>query len=389
MPAQARRRETAPAPVDGAQTQQPGSRGNPRREGARGPFGGALNEALSAAFGADLSSLQAGFGEASENAALGAVAHTRGQRMSFGADLELDDPAAAELAAHEVAHALAGGGAGQDAIDRPGDPGEATADDAGRRFAAWVAGGKQGPPPKLSAARGGRAAVHRKAAVTGSLTGSPMLTNGSRGRLVSVLQTLLNSHGSRLSVDGVFGPQTLGAVRSFQRSNGLQVDGVVGPRTAAALNRSGGQQPAQEERPAQGEQPAAPGRPLADGAASAHFRLSEFACRDGTAVPERYIPNVIRLAAQLEVLRAELGGAGIHINSGYRTPAYNEGLDGAATNSQHLTAKAADISVSGHTPRQVADTIERLIREGKMEDGGMGRYSTFVHYDVRGSRARW
>ena len=49
-----------------------------------------------------------------------------------------------------------------------------------------------------------------------------------------------------------------------------------------------------------------------------------------------------------------------------------------------------DITVST-LPRAKGDvdTIERLIREGKMEDGGMGRYSTFVHYDVRGSRARW
>jgi peptidoglycan hydrolase-like protein with peptidoglycan-binding domain len=37
------------------------------------------------------------------------------------------------------------------------------------------------------------------------------------------------------AIDGVFGPQTEVAVRTFQEENGLQVDGVVGPQTCARL----------------------------------------------------------------------------------------------------------------------------------------------------------
>ncbi len=67
-----------------------------------------------------------------------------------------------------------------------------------------------------------------------SLTGTPMLKQGSTGDLVTQLQTLLNQYGAGIGVDGEFGPQTLSAVYSFQSANGLESDGVVGPATAAA-----------------------------------------------------------------------------------------------------------------------------------------------------------
>jgi len=49
------------------------------------------------------------------------------------------------------------------------------------------------------------------------------------------LQYLLNAHGANIAVDGVFGPKTTSAVRTFQRSHGLVVDGVVGNQTWPAL----------------------------------------------------------------------------------------------------------------------------------------------------------
>jgi peptidoglycan hydrolase-like protein with peptidoglycan-binding domain len=58
-----------------------------------------------------------------------------------------------------------------------------------------------------------------------------VLSSGSEGRQVRLLQQALGS----VKVDGVFGPETEAAVRSFQASKGLTVDGVVGPATSAAL----------------------------------------------------------------------------------------------------------------------------------------------------------
>jgi len=58
---------------------------------------------------------------------------------------------------------------------------------------------------------------------------------GDLGDAVSAVQTLLNAQGQDVAVDGDFGDQTDGAVKSFQKSNGLTVDGMVGPQTWTAL----------------------------------------------------------------------------------------------------------------------------------------------------------
>lgn len=63
----------------------------------------------------------------------------------------------------------------------------------------------------------------------------PVLREGSNSLwspvTVRSLQYLLNAHGARLVVDGIFGPATDAATRAFQRVNGLTVDGIVGSAT--------------------------------------------------------------------------------------------------------------------------------------------------------------
>lgn len=118
-----------------------------------------------------------------------------------------------------------------------------------------------------------------------------------------------------------------------------------------------------------------------------NFNLAEFACKDGTPVPADLIPNVELLAKNLQVLRDHLGEP-IHINSGYRSPAHNEKV-GGKKNSKHMKAMAADITCKSKTPKQLAAIIEKLIAAKKMKQGGIGIYPGFVHYDVRGSKARW
>lgn len=69
----------------------------------------------------------------------------------------------------------------------------------------------------------------------------PTLRLGSKGPAVVELQKKLAAKGfSPGAADGDFGPKTLAAVKSFQRSRGLVADGVVGPKTWAALGVTGG-----------------------------------------------------------------------------------------------------------------------------------------------------
>jgi peptidoglycan hydrolase-like protein with peptidoglycan-binding domain len=63
----------------------------------------------------------------------------------------------------------------------------------------------------------------------------PIQKEGSTGEAVRTVQYLLRARGASLAVDGIFGPRTEAAVRSFQQSHGLVVDGVVGNATWMAL----------------------------------------------------------------------------------------------------------------------------------------------------------
>lgn len=118
-----------------------------------------------------------------------------------------------------------------------------------------------------------------------------------------------------------------------------------------------------------------------------NFSREEFECTDGSEMSIDVQLNIAELAVQLEIIRAHFNKP-VHINSAYRSLEYNRSI-GSNDSSQHVLGRAADITIKKVSPDEVADAIEFLITTGMLKEGGVGRYNTFTHYDIRGTRARW
>lgn len=112
---------------------------------------------------------------------------------------------------------------------------------------------------------------------------------------------------------------------------------------------------------------------------STNFKVKEFACTDGS--DPIFIDS--ELVSILQSIRTHFGKA-VTITSAYRTPTKNKAVGGTAY-SQHMYGKAADIKVNGVSPERVATYAEEILC-GK---GGIGRYQTFTHIDVRENCSRW
>lgn len=114
----------------------------------------------------------------------------------------------------------------------------------------------------------------------------------------------------------------------------------------------------------------------ADNKVSPHFRVQEFACKDGS--PIVFINS--RLVDVLENIR-DLAGEPLYINSGYRTVSHNTAVHGAA-NSQHLWGMAADIHAKKTTSEQLYQMAEQTMQALGI-GGGIIWYPNFIHVDVR------
>lgn len=107
---------------------------------------------------------------------------------------------------------------------------------------------------------------------------------------------------------------------------------------------------------------------------SPNFTLDEFVrSQEGTRrgidnIPPQPVIDCLRDLCEkvLEPLREALGP--VHISSGYRCPALNKAIGGAA-NSQHILGQAADIEVPGHSLDEVFNWLaentpfDQIIRE--------------------------
>lgn len=107
-------------------------------------------------------------------------------------------------------------------------------------FGALVGMGLEKEKAKKAAAQAVNQAQSGKPAPAPAKDYSAVMRQGSRGEGVKQLQQKL---GMR-QADGIFGPATAKAVKTFQQSQGLKVDGIVGPETKARIMKLGTDAPA-------------------------------------------------------------------------------------------------------------------------------------------------
>ena len=110
-----------------------------------------------------------------------------------------------------------------------------------------------------------------------------------------------------------------------------------------------------------------------------HFKVKEFACRDGSQVVfiDEYLVSI------LDILRNQIGKP-VHINSGYRTPTRNKAVGGAKY-SYHMRGMAADIRVNGMSAKEIANKLNAIVSP---DECGIIVYSAWVHIDTRAKKYR-
>jgi hypothetical protein len=153
---------------------------------------------------------------------------------------------------------------------------------------------------------------------------------------------------------------------------------------------------------------------------SEHFRLGDFLTKGQVDVWPKYLVLDLKLVDKLELLIDALREAGhpvkgLHVMSGFRTPAYNArevGPGNRSAISRHLYGDAADVypdddgdgrmddlngdgRVDLADARIVAEAAETVEKRHPDLAGGISVYPSttahgpVVHVDTRGTRARW
>jgi hypothetical protein len=102
-----------------------------------------------------------------------------------------------------------------------------------------------------------------------------------------------------------------------------------------------------------------------------------------TDPPRGLWPSLLAVVKVADEARHRLGKP-LRITSGFRSVAYNRAIKGAV-GSFHTKAAALDLAGSPATLHKI---LTQMRSEGLFR-GGIGRYKTFCHVDVRGKNVDW
>ena len=119
-----------------------------------------------------------------------------------------------------------------------------------------------------------------------------------------------------------------------------------------------------------------------------NFSAKEFKCRCGQCADPPRPDRIRHLAWALQAIRDEVG-CPLKVTSGYRCEDHNRAI-GGAPKSKHVQCWAADIKPLGKTVNDLFIAIQSLRAAGKIPSGGLGKYHSWAHYDIRpGKPADW
>lgn len=213
--------------------------------------------------------------------------------------------------------------------------------------------------------------------------------------LVAEMQSLLFRGGFYAGkVDGFWGEKTAAAFITFKKVAYLEYPDYLGKGTATALLELAGK--AIHPIPKDGwygsdgsRELKLPGTrvvkigDLIPGSNS--FTWGE-ATALGSRKPEnsQVVTSIIKLAQYLDRVKALFGNRPLHINSWYRPESVNRAV-GGVSNSIHLLGSAVDFTIEGINPLEAYRSLDGW--HGRV--GGLGRYRSFTHIDLRGYPARW
>ena len=186
-----------------------------------------------------------------------------------------------------------------------------------------------------------------------------------RQRLLSLLSDNQGRFYYTGAIDGKDGPMTKDGARRFLEDYGFEVETVVDLGDAPTID---GNAVMVFSLAADGDKLVSP-----------HFRVREFACKDGSDVV--LIHPLLPVWA--EALRT-INGA-FEPTSSYRTVSYNASIKDASPKSKHCQGIAMDVPAVKATPEELYDLALTLVGES----GGLGIYPWGIHMDCRKIKSRW
>jgi len=115
---------------------------------------------------------------------------------------------------------------------------------------------------------------------------------------------------------------------------------------------------------------------------SKHFTLAELTHTDHRTLDntpnDGEIENLKRLAAFLELVKTQLGGRPVMVNSAFRSKAVNDAV-GSSDKSQHRLGCAADIRVPGMTPDAI---VRAVMASGLAYDQIIREFDSWTHISI-------